>query len=38
SQVAFEVGVDSLPYFTKIFPKEMGLSISKYREKSQLEQ
>jgi AraC-like DNA-binding protein len=38
SQVAFEVGVDSLPYFTKIFTKEMGLSPSKFREKSQIEQ
>ena len=35
SQVAFEVGVESLPYFTKIFTKEIGLSPSKYREKSQ---
>jgi signal transduction histidine kinase/DNA-binding response OmpR family regulator len=38
SQVAFKVGVESLPYFTKIFTKEMGLSPSKYREKSQREQ
>jgi signal transduction histidine kinase/DNA-binding response OmpR family regulator len=38
SQVAFEVGVDSLPYFTKIFTKEIGLSPSKYRKKSHLEQ
>ena len=38
SQVAFEVGVESLPYFTKIFTKEIGLSPSKYREKSQIEQ
>jgi DNA-binding response OmpR family regulator/two-component sensor histidine kinase len=38
SQVAFEVGVESLPYFTKIFTKEIGLSPSKFREKSQLEQ
>jgi DNA-binding response OmpR family regulator/two-component sensor histidine kinase len=38
SQVAFEVGVESLPYFTKIFTKEMGLSPSKYREKSHREQ
>jgi transcriptional regulator GlxA family with amidase domain len=38
SQVAFEVGVESLPYFTKIFTKEMGLSPSKYREKASLEQ
>ena len=38
SQVAFEVGVESLPYFTKIFTKEMGLSPSKYREKSHGEQ
>jgi AraC-like DNA-binding protein len=38
SQVAFEVGVESLPYFTKIFTKEMGLSPSKYREKSHVEQ
>ena len=38
SQVAFEVGVESLPYFTKIFTKEMGLSPSKYREKSHFEQ
>ena len=38
SQVALEVGVESLPYFTKIFTKETGLSPSKYREKSQIEQ
>jgi signal transduction histidine kinase/CheY-like chemotaxis protein len=38
SQVAFEVGVESLPYFTKIFTKETGLSPSKYREKSHIEQ
>ncbi|MGD9328522.1 MAG: ATP-binding protein, partial [Cyclobacteriaceae bacterium] len=38
SQVAFEVGVESLPYFTKIFTKEMGLSPSKFREKASLEQ
>jgi AraC-like DNA-binding protein len=38
SQVALEVGVESLPYFTKIFTKEIGLSPSKFREKSQLEQ
>jgi signal transduction histidine kinase/CheY-like chemotaxis protein len=38
SQVAFEVGVESLPYFTKIFTKETGLSPSKYREKSHVEQ
>jgi AraC-like DNA-binding protein len=38
SQVAFEVGVESLPYFTKIFTKEAGLSPSKYREKSHVEQ
>ena len=38
SQVAFEVGVDSLPYFTKIFTKEMGLSPSKFRENASLEQ
>jgi len=38
SEVAFEVGVESLPYFTKIFTKEIGLSPSKFREKSQLEQ
>ena len=33
-QVAIEVGIESLPYFTKIFTKEIGLSPSKYREKS----
>ena len=38
SQVAFEVGIESLPYFTKIFTKEIGISPSKYREKSVLEQ
>jgi YesN/AraC family two-component response regulator len=38
SQVAIEVGVESLPYFTRIFKKETGLSPSKFREKSQLEQ
>jgi signal transduction histidine kinase/DNA-binding response OmpR family regulator len=38
SQVAFEVGVDSLPYFTKIFTKETGLSPSKFRENASLEQ
>ena len=38
SQVAFDVGVDSLPYFTKIFKEEIGLSPSKYREKSHFEQ
>jgi YesN/AraC family two-component response regulator len=38
SQVVFEVGVESLPYFTKIFTKETGLSPSKYREKSHIEQ
>jgi signal transduction histidine kinase/CheY-like chemotaxis protein len=38
SQVAFEVGVESLPYFTKIFTKETGLSPSKYREESHGEQ
>ena len=38
SQVAFEAGVESLPYFTKIFTKETGQSPSKYREKSQVEQ
>ena len=37
-QVSFEAGVESLPYFTKIFTKEMGLSPSKYREKSHVEQ
>ena len=38
SEVALEVGVESLPYFTKIFTKEMGLSPSKYREKLHMEQ
>jgi signal transduction histidine kinase/CheY-like chemotaxis protein/streptogramin lyase len=38
SQVALEVGVESLPYFTKIFTKEMGLTPSKYREKVSLKQ
>jgi len=38
SQVAFEVGVESLSYFTKIFTKEMGLSPSKYRGKLHMEQ
>jgi AraC-like DNA-binding protein len=38
SQMAFEIGVESLPYFTKIFTKEAGLSPSKYREKSHVEQ
>ena len=38
SQVALEVGLESLPYFTKISTKEAGLSPSKYREKSQIEQ
>jgi AraC-like DNA-binding protein len=38
SQVALEVGVESFPYFTKIFTKEMGLSPSKFKEKASLEQ
>jgi DNA-binding response OmpR family regulator len=38
SQVAFEVGVESLTYFTKIFTEEIGLPPSKYRRKKYLEQ
>ena len=38
SQVVFEVGVESLPYFTKVFTQEMGLFPSKYRDKSHVEQ
>jgi AraC-like DNA-binding protein len=38
SEVALEVGVESLPYFTKIFTKEIGLSPSKFRKKASLEQ
>jgi signal transduction histidine kinase/DNA-binding response OmpR family regulator/streptogramin lyase len=38
SEVAFEVGVESLPYFTKIFTNEIGLSPTKYRETSRIKQ
>lgn len=32
SQVASEVGIDSLPYFSKIFTEETGMSPTEYRE------
>ncbi|MCY1719943.1 ATP-binding protein [Prolixibacteraceae bacterium Z1-6] len=33
SQIAFEVGIESLPYFSRIFTEHTGLSPNKYREK-----
>ncbi len=38
SQVSFEVGIDSLQYFSELFRQEKGLSPNKYREKLHLEQ
>ncbi len=37
-QVALEVGIESLPYFSELFRQEKGLSPNKYREKLHLEQ
>lgn len=33
SQVSMEVGIDSLPYFSRIFTEHTGFSPNKYREK-----
>ncbi|WP_340112740.1 hybrid sensor histidine kinase/response regulator transcription factor [Maribellus mangrovi] len=38
SQVSLEVGIESLPYFSRIFTEHTGLSPNKYREKYHLEQ
>lgn len=32
SQVALEIGLDSLSYFSRIFTEEFGVSPNKYRE------
>ncbi|WP_167606425.1 helix-turn-helix domain-containing protein [Maribellus sediminis] len=38
TQVSLEVGIDSLPYFSRIFRAEVGLSPQKYRKIYRLEQ
>lgn len=38
SRVSKEIGIDSLPYFSRIFKKEVGLSPHKYRKKYRSEQ
>ena len=38
SQVALEVGIDNLSYFSQIFTKEIGDSPNKYRENNKFEQ
>lgn len=38
SSVSLQIGIESLPYFSRIFKAEMGLSPQIYRKKYQLEQ
>ena len=38
NRVSSEIGIDSLPYFSRIFSKEVGLSPHKYRKKYLSEQ
>ena len=38
SRISKEIGIDSLPYFSRIFKKEVGLSPHKYRKKYRSEQ
>ena len=38
SNVSLETGIDSLPYFSRIFRAEVGLSPQKYRKKHRSEQ
>lgn len=38
SQISLEIGIDSLPYFSRIFRDEVGLSPHKFRKLYRLEQ
>ena len=38
SQIASEVGIESLTYFSRIFKSETGLAPNQYREQYKLEQ